>query len=523
MGIAEHILLGIQAVFSAPYILGVPLNVVMVICGLFFGIFIGATPGLAGPMAMAIALPILISVFGYEASALLPILGFLLGIMKGATLGGAVPAILFNTPGTPDALMTTYDGYPMTRRGEAKKALKAAHFASVSGDTISDIVLILCAPFLAVIVEAYLDFPEKAALIILSLSFIAAVMGKSVSKGLIAIGCGLFVAFIGDGEDFYPRLSLGIDAVGGGFPIASVVLGSLIIGEVLYAMIEARSQSQKTGQIKQIALNIAGRLSLKQRVSLLPYILPSACIGTAIGALPGIGSTLAATLGYTNGKRRYHARKRPDQPAFGQGAVEGVASTEAANSAVSGANLIPVLSLGIPGNAAAIFLILAMETVDGLNPGPSVFRAPTEGINSEMVMAFGLFTLMILANITNWIFGGHVMQLMSVMVRVPRQILLPTVLLVTITSVYAQETSLFAIICLLGFGLFGLFMRLCAVPILPFVIAYILGSILERTARQAFASTGADPYFLFSSPISILLMAASAVIILFFARRRKNA
>ena len=522
MGLGEHILLGISAVFTGQLVYGVPLNVVMVIGGLFFGIFIGATPGLAGPMAMAIALPILISVFGYEASALLPILGFLLGIMKGATLGGSVPAILFNTPGTPDALMTTYDGYPMTKNGEAKKALKAAHFASVSGDTISDIILILCAPFLAVFVEAYLDLPEKSALIILSLTFIAAVMGTSISKGLIAIGLGLFVSFIGTGEDFYPRLSFGVDAVGGGLPIASVVLGSLIIGEVLYAMIEARSQSKQTGIITQIIVKAAGTLTLSDRVKLLPYILPSAFIGTAIGALPGIGSTLAATLGYTNGRRRHHRRRTQDEPEFGQGAVQGVAATEAANSAVSGANLIPVLSLGIPGNAAAIFLILAMETVDGLNPGPSVFRVPTEGINTEMVMAFGLFTLMILANITNWLVGSHVMQFMSVMARVPRQILMPSVLLVTVTAVYAQETSVYAIICLLGFGLFGLMMRLTQIPILPFVIAYILGGILERTARQAFSSTGADPYFLFSSPVSIALMVAAAAIVILFAKKRQN-
>ena len=136
-----------------------------------------------------------------------------------------------------------------------------------------------------------------------------------------------------------------------------------------------------------------------------------------------------------------------------------------------------------------------METVDGLNPGPSVFRLPSEGVNSEMVMAFGIFTLMILANFTNWIFGGHVMQMMSVMARVPKQILMPTVFLVTITAVYAQETSLYAIICLLGFGLLGLAMRLTNIPVLPFIIAYILGGILDRTARQAFASTGADPYF----------------------------
>ena len=521
MGLSDHILLGITAVFTGPQVIGIPLNMMMVIGGLFFGIFIGATPGLAGPMAMAIALPILISIFGYEASALLPILGFLIGIMKGATLGGAVPAILFNTPGTPDALMTTYDGYPMTKKGEAKKALKAAHFSSVSGDTISDIILILCAPFLAVFVEAYLDLPEKSALIILSLTFIAAVMGKSVAKGLIAVGLGLFVAFIGTGEDFYPRLSFGIDAIGGGFPIASVVLGTLIMGEVLNAMIQARQQSAESGKITQIVLKVSGTLSLKERFTLLPYILPSAFIGTAVGALPGIGSTLAATLGYTNGKNRHQKKRQKGERAFGDGAIEGVASTEAANSAVSGANLIPVLSLGIPGNAAAIFLILAMETVDGLNPGPSVFRVPSEGVNTEMVMAFGIFTLMILANITNWIVGGHVMQFMSVMARVPKQILMPTVFLVTITAVYAQETSLYAVIVLLGFGLLGLVMRLVHIPILPFIIAYILGGILERTARQAFASTGADPYFLFSSPVAIAFMLLAFTIIFLFSKKRR--
>ena len=141
--------------------IGIPLPLLMVFLGLVTGIVVGSIPGLAGPMAMAVALPILISIFGYETSAFLPVLGFLIGIMKGATAGGAVPAILFNTPGTPDALLTTLDGYPMTRKGKAFKALRVAHFSSVSGDTVSDIVLFIGAPFLAIMVESYLDLPEK--------------------------------------------------------------------------------------------------------------------------------------------------------------------------------------------------------------------------------------------------------------------------------------------------------------------------------------------------------------------------
>ena len=178
MGVFDYIWMGVLAVFQGPELfsilgISIPITVGMIFFGFLLGIMVGATPGMAGPVAMAISLPILISVFGYHPDALLPVMGFLIGIMKGATVGGAVPAILFNTPGTPDAYMTTLDGYPMTQRGKAKKALRVAHLSSVTGDTFSDLVLFICAPFLAILVEAYLDLPEKTALLILSLSFIA--------------------------------------------------------------------------------------------------------------------------------------------------------------------------------------------------------------------------------------------------------------------------------------------------------------------------------------------------------------
>ena len=173
MGLIDYVIAGVLAVVQGPELFalfGIPISVtiVMVICGFLLGIVVGSTPGLAGPMAMAISLPILISVFGYNQDALLPVLGFLIGIMKGATVGGAVPAILFNTPGTPDAYMTTLDGFPLAQKGQAAKALRVAHFSPASGDTFSDIVLIICAPFLAIIVETYLDLPEKTSLLILS-------------------------------------------------------------------------------------------------------------------------------------------------------------------------------------------------------------------------------------------------------------------------------------------------------------------------------------------------------------------
>ena len=307
----DYLHMGVGAVFSADpvgEVLGIPISMtlVMVFSGLMAGILVGAIPGLSGPFAMAVSLPILLSSFGFTPSALLPVLGFLIGLMKGSTLGGAVPAILFNTPGTPDALMTTYDGYPMAKNGQAGKALRVAHFSCVAGDTFSDLVLITCAPFLAVVVERYLDYPEKAALIILAMAFIAAVVGASVIKGLLSGLFGMFVATIGTGEDATPRLTFGIDALAGGFPLLAAVLGVLIIGELLQSIEElARNRLNDTPSpsVKERGDN---KLHLKEVKKLVPYVGVSAVIGTIVGALPGIGSTLGGHIGLH--RRATHAQ-----------------------------------------------------------------------------------------------------------------------------------------------------------------------------------------------------------------------
>ena len=522
----DYIIAGIQEVIFGPVafdLLGVPLplTLVMVFAGVVIGILVGATPGLAGPMAMAISLPIMISYFGYNVEALLPVLGFLIGVMKGATLGGAVPAILFNTPGTPDAYMTTLDGYPLTKQGQSYKAMKVAHLSSVSGDTVSDIALFVCAPFVALTVESYLDFPEKTALLILSLSFIAAIIGGSPGKGLISVALGLIAVFIGGGEDFYPRLSLGTDTLAGGFSIISAVLGVLIVGAILKEYETLWYRSELSVKRKQFVDHGDQRLSLAEILRLAPYIGQSSLVGTMIGALPGIGTTLAAAVGYQLGRARHARRRQEGFPAFGEGAIEGVAATEAANSSVSGSNLIPVLGLGIPGNTAAVFIILATDSIGGFTPGPSVFRFSENVVNTEHVLVFGLFTAMLFANIVNWTLGAVLMRAATVMVRVPKRTLLPVVLLLTLTAVYAQEPSIETLWFTLGFGVLGYLMRKVEMSPLPFVIAFILGGTLETSARQAFSATGGDPYFLFSSWTSILFLAgAIATVVLALKRAR---
>ncbi|MEM9755623.1 MAG: tripartite tricarboxylate transporter permease, partial [Pseudomonadota bacterium] len=366
----------------------------------------------------------------------------------------------------------------------------------------------------------YLDLPEKTALLILSLSFIAAAVGGSPAKGLISAGLGLLMAYIGTGQDFYPRLSFGSEALADGFPLAATILGVLIVGAVFKELSDLWWQRVDPAKTAGTVGGTDQRLRASDIRKISPYIARSAVIGTVIGALPGIGSTLAATLGYTLGKARHERTRRGDEPAFGEGAQEGVAATEAANSSVSGANLIPVLSLGIPGNTAAVFLILAAESIGGFNPGPSVFRFTEDPVNPELVIAFGLFTCMILANIMNWTIGGLFMRSMGIMTRIPRPVLMPVVLMLTLTAIYVQETSMAAIWFTLAFGLLGYGMRLMAISPLPFVIAFILGERIEQTARQAFSATGGDPFFLVTSPIAAVFMALSVLVIIGAMRQK---
>lgn len=369
-------------------------------------------------------------------------------------------------------------------------------------------------------VEQWLDLPEKTALLILSISFVAAVMGSSPGKGIFAVSLGLIVAFIASGEDLSPRLTLGIPALRDGFPMLSAVLGILIVGEIFVAIDnERRGLSQRRDRAAQTSDHDGLRPGDLRRIR--PYITQGAIIGTIVGALPGVGSTLAATLSYSLASRKHRKTAAPGDAAFGQGAPEGIAATEAANSAVSGANLIPVLSLGIPGNAAAVFLILAADSIGGFNPGPAVFRF-TSQTNPELVIVFGIFFLMVLGNLVNWTLGGSFMRCMGVLARVPVKYLLPVVLLVTLTAIYVQETSMFALWTTVGFGVLGYLFRRIDVPVLPFVIAYILASPIERSAREAFSASGADPWFLFKSPIACAFLVLSVAALAFFSRQSKK-
>lgn len=350
-----------------------------------------------------------------------------------------------------------------------------------------------------------------------SLSFMAAVSGSSAMKGFMVGVLGMLFALVGSTlSGNGPRLTMGITELGNGLPISSAILGVLIVGEVFIGIEDAARDRMKKIQVTAMAPLGDNSFGWAEKRKLLPRIGISALIGTVIGALPGIGTTLAATLGYDTAKR---FSKTPEK--FGTGIPEGVAATEAANSAVSGANLIPVMSLGIPGNFAAVFIILAVESVGDFTLGPQVFRFTEIKviedygtiINKDLVVAFAMFSLMVLANIFNWTVGGMFLRSLGVLVRVLKSIMLPIVLLITLTAVYAQDGGFIAIWIVMFFGFIGYALKRLDISILPFVIGFLLSPRLEEYIRGGFSASGSDPWFLLKSPLALVFIAASLLIL----------
>ena len=357
-----------------------PVNMLFMAVGVALGIVVGILPGLGSVTALSILIPIT-----YYMSPLVAI-AFLVGVNKGGTSGGAIPSILLNAPGTPEAAATALDGYPMARAGKPVKAMKAALYASVFGDTLSDAILILvAAPFAAFA----LNFgpAEFTAIILFSFTLITGLSGRSQIKGAIAAAFGVFLSTIGlDPVESTPRMTFGFVELFDGISLNALAIGTLALSSV----IEQIFQMRRAGIAAHTALSpvvdpLLNRLYAREFWGHWRTLVRSALIGSGVGMLPGLGVSLAAFLGYGAARR---ASRTPER--FGTGTLEGVMATEAANSAVVGANLVPTIALGIPGNIAAALLIGAFM-IHGIVPGPFMME-----MHGDLVYA--LFASMLIAN-----------------------------------------------------------------------------------------------------------------------------
>lgn len=478
-------------------------NLLFVLFGVALGQFVGAVPGIGPIMAMAIAIP-----FTFALDPLVAI-SFLVGVNKGGLVGGAVPAILMNTPGTPDAAATALDGYPLAQQGKPLKATKMALFSSITGDTFSDIVLITVSAPLAIL-ALKMGPIEIFALMIFTFSVLAGLIGTSLIKGIMAAALGLLVASIGsDPEHFTPRLMFGYWELFDGLALPSVAIGMLAISEILRRMTEAHGTMRAA-----ITLDMSGDPD-DRRVTWAEYwgcrytMLRGATIGTILGALPGIGSTAAAFMSYAFAKA---SAKDPDS--FGKGNLHGIAATESANSAVVGANLIPLLTLGIPGSVGAALIISAFM-IHGMQPGPLLFE-------QQGRLVYGLFGAMIMANFVNLWVGQLGLRFWVKVVSAPESIIFSSALLLCFVGVSMATNGLFGVAVMLIFAVLGYLMTSFGYSIVIFIIAFFLGPRFEKSLAQSLALTKGDLFLIYQSPVALALLILAVVSFFWFLSRGKN-
>lgn len=470
-------------------------GLLFVLAGVIIGQVVGAIPGIGPVMAMAIAIP-----FTFTLDPLIAI-ALLVGINKGGLFGAAVPAILLNTPGTPDAAATTFDGYPLAQSGKPMKAMRMALFSSVTGDTASDLVLILAAAPLAAL--ALLAGPvEILALLIFAFAVVSALVGQSIIKGLIATALGLLLATVGlDPEQGSPRFDFGFFQLYDGVSLVAVAVGMLAFAEILHRL---RLGKELNGQPKSAAVQQASgkenrRVSLSEFLSAWRELLRGSLIGIGVGALPGLGSTAAAFMSYAATKK-----SDPKGVEWGKGNLRGIAATEAANSAVVGANLIPLLGIGIPGSITAALLISAFM-IHGIQPGPLLFE-------TQARLIYGLFGAMLMANACNLLVGQASLRLWAWIVRAPESIILPAALLSCIVGVYLSSGGLFGVWIMLIAAALSLVMKATGFPVIVFVIAFFLGERFERSLSQSLVILNGEVTGLLSHPVALLLMVAAVIV-----------
>lgn len=483
-------------------------NVMFVALGVFTGIVVGAIPGLNGPMAIALALPVTFYLSPLGGIA------YLIGIMKGGTFGGSIAAILLNTPGSPEAAATAFDGYPLAQKGKGLKAMKMALYSSVTGDTFSDLILFVVAAPIAV-VSLMMGPPEMSAVLIFSLTIIAGLSGKSLIRGVIAATLGAVVGTIGlDPESALPRLTFGFVDLSDGISLIPMTIGLLALSEIL-VQIEAQvlGRAGIAKRINPFSKDVPREnkiVTFAEWLSCQRTVARSALIGTAIGALPGIGAVVAGFLGYASARR---ASKTPEE--FGKGKLEGIAAVEAANSAVNGANLIPLLAIGVPGSLTAAVLIGAF-LVHGIQPGPLIFQ-------DHARLIYGIFAAMMIANVFNFTIGQFGLRLFAFVVSFPNRVIYPIVILLCLAGAYAGANSMFDVAIALIFAVVGYFMRKLDFSFAAFIIGFALTPQAELFIRQTVILYADRPVDLLTGhPIVLFFLALTVFSIVRIVRYQRS-
>jgi putative tricarboxylic transport membrane protein len=470
----------------------------MMSVGLMLGMFVGALPGFTTLMAMAILLPLS---FFVE-----PLIGipFLLGVYKGGIYGGSIPAILVSMPGTGAAVATTFDGPALTKKKKARKALEIALFSSVIGDLSSDVVTILFIGPIA-LVALMMGPPELAAMLILALIVIASTSTGVFVKGLLMLIVGLFFSLVGqDPIGALSRFTFDTFAIRAGIPLLPMLIGVYALPEIFIAI-----ENKASEVIKQnISAKEGGKLTWAEFKSCFRTICRSTAIGTGIGMMPGVGQVAAAFMGYAAAK---NASKTPEK--FGQGELEGVAAAEAANNAVNGPTMVPLLTLGVPGDNITAVLIGAF-IAQGLRPGPQLME-------EQGALVYAILIAMVCANVLFLIIGYFAIPLFARVVTIRKSILLPLTVVFAFAGCYVPRSDPFDLMVLVFFGAFGYCAKKLSFDVTPMVMAFILGPVIEYSIGQTMVlSQGNLPHYIFiERPITATIILITPVLAYMMWRR----
>lgn len=473
-------------------------NLFYIVAGVFIGTIVGAIPGLSGALTVAILIP-----FTFYLSPVAAIV-FLVGIYKGAVFGASISAILINVPGTAAATATLLDGYPMTKRGDANRALSLAHASSVFGDTFSDIVMILImAPLAAVAVR--FGPPELFAVALFALTVIATVSAGNMIKGFVSGALGMLLAVVGPDVILgTPRFWFDTFQLQGGISFIPMLIGLFGISEVLDQGV------RKVGpKIEELAAGSKYRISYPSMAMFKKHfrtLVRSSAIGTVVGIVPGVGQSLAAFLAYSQAKDKSNT---PEE--FGTGCEEGIVAPEAANNAVNGASFVPLLTLGIPGDVISS-IIAGAFLLHGLVPGPTLFQ------NSGPTI-YAILIGLIVANAVMFLLGHHLIRLFALVVLVPTRFLFPIILTLCVVGAFSINNNIFDLYVMVGAGLLGLFMKRTGFPLAPLIIAFLVGPMVENAMRQSLLMSGGDWTIFFTRPISLGFFAMTLLVIFRLHRR----
>lgn len=469
-------------------------NFIWINLGVFIGSVFAAIPGLTVILCIILFLP-----FTYKMTAI-PGMMFLLGIYCAGGYGGSVSAILINTPGTPHAATTMLDGHPMSEKGRTKAALKIALYASTFGGIFSALTLLFLAPQVAK-VAANIGTAEYFLVCVFGLTIIAGISGKSMIKGIISACLGLFISCIGaDPQTSYDRFTFGISRLYLGLDLAICLIG-------LFALIEILKKSEsKPDRLKLDTSKIMddGKITKDEYKRMARPALLSSIIGVIIGIIPGTGASMASWFSYDVAKNMSRHKEE-----FGHGSVEGIAAAESANNAVTGATLIPLLTLGIPGDGCVAIMLSALM-INGLNPGLSLFT--TQGDIMYAIMLGLLFV-----NLFMLLQGKYLTKLFAKVVSIPQEILTPIIVIFCFAGAYSVNKSYFDVAVTLTFAVIAWLLYKLDFPTVPILLGLVLGNMTETNFRRALLISEGNPSIFVSSPYCIafiiLIIGAVAMII----------